>query len=60
MGEYKTEKENENKPLVLEQELRDLRERYSQMSLRYAEVEAQREALVMKLKTISNGRSLSF
>lgn len=35
----------------LETELRDLRERYLHMSLKYAEVEAQREDLVMKLKS---------
>ncbi|KAE8666131.1 Cytochrome P450 superfamily protein isoform 1 [Hibiscus syriacus] len=34
----------------LEAELSDIRERYLQMSLKYAEVEAQREELVMKLK----------
>lgn len=35
----------------LETELKEMRERYLQMSLRYAEVEAQREDLVMKLKS---------
>ncbi|KAL5546008.1 hypothetical protein UlMin_005695 [Ulmus minor] len=40
----------------LEAELRDIRERYSDMSLKYAEVEALREELVMKLKASSNGR----
>jgi len=34
----------------LEEELIHLRESYLQMSLRYAEAEAQREELVMKLK----------
>lgn len=34
----------------LEEELIQLRESYRQMSLRYAEAEAQREELVMKLK----------
>lgn len=34
----------------LQSELVELRERYSEMSLRYAKVEAQREELVMKLK----------
>lgn len=41
----------------LEVELRDLRERYFQMSLKYAEVEAQREELVLKLKSVKNRRS---
>ncbi|KAK7392516.1 hypothetical protein VNO78_20958 [Psophocarpus tetragonolobus] len=35
---------------MLEAELRDIRERYFHMSLKYAEVEAAREELVMKLK----------
>lgn len=38
----------------LETELRDLLERYLHMSLKYAEVEAQREELVMKLKETKN------
>ncbi|KAL8159904.1 hypothetical protein V2J09_001441 [Rumex salicifolius] len=38
----------------LQSELKDIRERYFQMSLRYAEVEAQREELVMKLKSKNN------
>ncbi|CAL1370956.1 unnamed protein product [Linum trigynum] len=42
----------------LERELRDIRERYLEMSLKYAEVEAQREELVMKLRTTSNGKIL--
>uniref|UniRef100_A0A803Q449 C2 NT-type domain-containing protein n=1 Tax=Cannabis sativa TaxID=3483 RepID=A0A803Q449_CANSA len=40
----------------LEAELRDIRERYLEMSLKYAEVESQREELVMKLKTAKNGK----
>lgn len=40
----------------LEAELREIQERYSHMSLKYAEVEAEREELVMKLKTV-NSRS---
>lgn len=41
---------------MLEAELREIRERYLEMSLRYAEVEAQREQLVMKLKTVNSGK----
>ncbi|KAM3341256.1 interaptin [Capsicum galapagoense] len=41
---------------LLEAELKDLRERYFQMSLKYAEVEAQREDLVMKLKAVKSGK----
>lgn len=40
----------------LESELKDIRERYFNMSLKYAEVEAQREELVMKLKVAKNGK----
>lgn len=40
----------------LQAELRDLQERYFNMSLKYAEVEAQREELVMKLKTSKSGK----
>ncbi|KAH6806045.1 hypothetical protein C2S51_030876 [Perilla frutescens var. frutescens] len=40
----------------LETELRDLRERYLEMSLKYAEVEGQREDLVMKLKATRSGK----
>uniref|UniRef100_A0A1D1Y5T4 Myosin-11 n=1 Tax=Anthurium amnicola TaxID=1678845 RepID=A0A1D1Y5T4_9ARAE len=38
--------------MLLEAELKDMRERYSQMSLKFAEVEGQREELVMKLKSV--------
>lgn len=40
----------------LETELRDLRERYLEMSLKYAEVESEREDLVMKLKANRSGK----
>lgn len=40
----------------LERELKDLQDRYFQMSLKYAEVEAQREDLVMKLREAKNGK----
>ena len=43
------------KMAALETELRDMRERYLHMSLQYAEVEAQREELVLKLKTTAKG-----
>ncbi|KAK4404003.1 hypothetical protein Sango_0768900 [Sesamum angolense] len=38
---------------LLEAELQEIRERYLQISLKYAEVEAQREQLVMKLKALN-------
>ncbi|KAK9064055.1 hypothetical protein SSX86_017927 [Deinandra increscens subsp. villosa] len=41
----------------LERELGELQERYLHMSLKYAEVEAQREELVLKLKAVGPGRS---
>ncbi|KAL9257789.1 hypothetical protein AKJ16_DCAP14334 [Drosera capensis] len=50
------EKRRGRSTLSLELELRDLRERYFKMSLKYAEVEAQREELVMKMKTMSTKR----
>ncbi|KAK4749312.1 hypothetical protein SAY87_026761 [Trapa incisa] len=40
----------------MESELVELRERYSEMSLKYAEVEAQREELVMKLKATPSAK----
>ncbi|KAL8516764.1 hypothetical protein ACS0TY_015141 [Phlomoides rotata] len=40
----------------LETELIELRERYLEMSLKYAEVEGQREDLVMKLKATRGGK----
>ncbi|MQL90728.1 hypothetical protein Taro_023329 [Colocasia esculenta] len=43
---------NDDRLTSLEAELKDMRERYFQMSLQYAEVEAQREDLVMKLKSV--------
>lgn len=48
--------EYEKKALSLETELKDMRERYFHMSLRYAEVEAEREELVMKVKSLRNGK----
>ncbi|KAA8534477.1 hypothetical protein F0562_031994 [Nyssa sinensis] len=53
-----SKEENEKKAALLEVELREIRERYFQMSLKYAEVEAEREQLVMKLKAV-NGRGLT-
>ncbi|GAB2276833.1 hypothetical protein Dimus_011546 [Dionaea muscipula] len=50
------EKRQGRSMLSLEIELRDLRERYFQMSLKYAEVEAQREELVMKMKSMNTKR----
>ncbi|CAL9113436.1 uncharacterized protein LOC135619061 [Musa acuminata AAA Group] len=44
--------ENTDKISSLEAELREMKERYLNMSLRYAEVEAQREGLVMQLKSM--------
>ncbi|GFS45827.1 hypothetical protein Acr_00g0098430 [Actinidia rufa] len=55
-GEVVAKERYERTKSSLEAELRDLRERYSQMSLRYAEVEAEREDLVMHLKASKNGK----
>ncbi|XP_075510059.1 uncharacterized protein LOC142546299 isoform X2 [Primulina tabacum] len=49
-----TQQKYERTKSSLETELRDLRERYLTMSLKYAEVEAQRENLVMKLKVTNS------
>ncbi|KAI7730061.1 hypothetical protein M8C21_020012 [Ambrosia artemisiifolia] len=55
--ESETSKEHKNEVSSLERELGELQERYLHMSLKYAEVEAQREELVLKLKAIGPGRS---
>jgi hypothetical protein len=47
---------NSDRVLQLEGELRDMKERFLNMSLQYAEVEAQRERLVMELKAAKKGR----
>ncbi|XP_059646792.1 uncharacterized protein LOC132293361 [Cornus florida] len=54
-GEVVAKERFERTKSSLESELRDLRERYFNMSLKYAEVEAQREDLVMKLRE-KNGK----
>lgn len=43
---------DESKIKRLEAELQEIRERYFDMSLNYAEVEDQREQLVMKLRAL--------
>lgn len=48
--------EQATKIASLETELKEMQERYLNMSLQYAEVEAQREELVMKLKTTTKGK----
>ncbi|XP_073293233.1 uncharacterized protein [Primulina huaijiensis] len=48
---------NEHKITLLEAELHDIRERYLQISLKYAEVEAQKEQLVMKVKALNTWNS---
>lgn len=50
-------KESKHNTSSLENELNELQERYLHMSLKYAEVEAQREELVLKLKAVGPGRS---
>lgn len=55
-GEIVATETHESIRSSLEAELRDIRERYLHMSLKYAEVEAQREELVMKLKTTKSGK----
>ncbi|XP_077225832.1 uncharacterized protein LOC143859049 isoform X2 [Tasmannia lanceolata] len=48
--------EDKNKGSPLEMELGEMRERYFHMSLRYAEVEAEREKLVMEVKALKRGK----
>ncbi|KAM0023227.1 putative NT-type C2 domain-containing protein [Helianthus debilis subsp. tardiflorus] len=50
-------KEHDKDASLLETELKELRERYLHMSLKYAEVEAQREELVLKLKAVKPAKS---
>ncbi|KAL4315176.1 hypothetical protein AHAS_Ahas15G0158900 [Arachis hypogaea] len=52
-GELVTKEKFERIKSMLEAELSDIQERYFHMSLKYAEVEAEREELVMKLKELS-------
>ncbi|KAJ1419463.1 NT-type C2 domain [Sesbania bispinosa] len=53
-GEVVTKERFEHTKSMLEAELRDIQERYFHMSLKYAEVESEREELVMKLKAAKN------
>ncbi|EXB75932.1 hypothetical protein L484_022609 [Morus notabilis] len=55
-GEVVSKEKYEMTKSSLEAELRDILERYSNMSLKYAQAEAQREELVMKLKTTKTGK----
>lgn len=48
--ELVTKEKFERTKSILEEELRDIQDRYFHMSLKYAEVESQREELVMKLR----------
>ncbi|AES60694.2 putative transcription factor bZIP family [Medicago truncatula] len=48
--EQVTKEKFERTKSILEEELRDIQDRYFHMSLKYAEVESQREELVMKLR----------
>ncbi|KAL1542352.1 myosin-2 heavy chain-like [Salvia divinorum] len=51
-NECESQLESESKIRRLEAELQEIRERYFDMSLNYAEVEDQREQLVMKLRAL--------
>ncbi|KAK3024740.1 hypothetical protein RJ639_044677, partial [Escallonia herrerae] len=55
-GEVVPKERYERTKSSLETELRDIRDRYFQMSLKYAEGEAQREDLVMMLKAAKSGK----
>lgn len=58
-GEIVTKEKFERTKSMLESELKDLQERYFHMSLKFAEVEAQREELVMKLKVTKNPKDVT-
>ncbi|KAJ1407552.1 hypothetical protein SESBI_24237 [Sesbania bispinosa] len=53
-GEVVTKERFEHTKSMLKAELRGIQERYFHMSLKYAEVESEREELVMKLKAAKN------
>ncbi|RWR93834.1 protein MLP1-like protein [Cinnamomum micranthum f. kanehirae] len=55
-GDGLRNKDGDRNVSLLEAELKEMRERYFHMSLRYAEVEAQREELVMKVKSMKIGK----
>ncbi|XP_038689206.1 myosin heavy chain, cardiac muscle isoform-like [Tripterygium wilfordii] len=57
-GEVTPKDRNERTNSSMEAELRDLRDRYLTMSLKYAEVEAEREELVMNIKAAKEGKRL--
>ncbi|XP_071705862.1 uncharacterized protein [Rutidosis leptorrhynchoides] len=57
MSKEQVDKQHEKDGSSLETELKELQERYLHMSLKYAEVEAQREDLVSKLKAVRPGKS---
>lgn len=40
----------------MEHELKDMQERYSEISLKFAEVEGERQQLVMALRNFKNGK----
>lgn len=58
---YAEESKNEMALLMernksMEKELKEMQERYSDMSLRFAEVEGERQQLVMKLRNLKNSK----
>ncbi|CAN0927608.1 hypothetical protein LINGRAHAP2_LOCUS35994 [Linum grandiflorum] len=55
-GENSDLERTEEEESPVERELREIRERYLHMSLKYAEVEAQRGELVMRLRAATNAR----
>ena len=42
---------------IMESELKDMEERYSEISLKFAEVEGERQQLVMALRNLRNGKN---
>ncbi|KAL4576798.1 hypothetical protein LXL04_012898 [Taraxacum kok-saghyz] len=57
IDETTIKKDHDKDVSLLETELKELQERYLHMSLKYAQVESEREQLVIKLKSDKPGRS---
>jgi hypothetical protein len=43
---------------MMEEELREMQERYSQISLKFAEVEGERQQLVMTIRNLSSAKKI--
>lgn len=48
----------EDRNKTMESELKDMQERYSEISLKFAEVEGERQQLVMALRNLKNSQRI--